>query len=77
MILKCAKCSYKEPVPIHCNQEMHIEEVDGQKMLVCWMGPGCGKQEIPKHCGELMRIEKGTMTKENNSHVIRGIINNC
>ncbi len=67
MILKCVKCSYSEPVPHHCNQEMHSEEVDGREMLVCWMGPGCGKQEIPKHCGELMRIEEGTVSEKTNS----------
>ncbi|MFX0094052.1 MAG: heavy metal translocating P-type ATPase [Candidatus Hodarchaeota archaeon] len=64
MILKCAKCSYTEPVPTHCNQEMHIEDVDGQKMLVCWMGAGCGKQEIPDHCGQLMHIEEGSMPEK-------------
>jgi len=48
-VLKCQKCGKEVPVPIHCDQPMHLEEVDGQPMLVCWMGPGCGKQEIPKH----------------------------
>jgi copper ion binding protein len=28
---------------------MHIEVVDGEEKLVCWMGPGCGVQDLPTH----------------------------
>ncbi|MFX0066674.1 MAG: heavy metal translocating P-type ATPase [Candidatus Hermodarchaeota archaeon] len=73
MILKCAKCSYTEPVPTHCNQEMHIEDVEGQEMLVCWMGAGCGKQEIPEHCGESMHAEEGTMPEKTSSQEIADV----
>lgn len=52
MNLKCAKCGHTEPVPMHCGQPMHIE---GDK-LVCWMGPKCGEQDLPTHCGTLMEI---------------------
>ncbi|NVM52310.1 MAG: heavy metal translocating P-type ATPase [Candidatus Helarchaeota archaeon] len=47
--LKCSTCGTSQDVPMHCGQPMHIEKVDGKPMLVCWMGPGCGKQEIPTH----------------------------
>jgi hypothetical protein len=35
---------------------MQLGEVDGTPMLVCWMGPGCGKQALPEHCGRPMTI---------------------
>jgi hypothetical protein len=54
--LKCQKCGHEEKVPQHCGQSMHIEKVDGTEMLVCWMGPECGKQAIPTHCGVAMTI---------------------
>lgn len=47
--LKCSSCGATQDVPMHCGQPMHVEKVDGKPMLVCWMGPGCGKQEIPTH----------------------------
>lgn len=53
--LECAKCGYEAAMPPHCNSPMHVEEVDGQPKLVCWMGPGCGVAEIPLHCGQPMR----------------------
>ncbi|MHA1265043.1 MAG: heavy metal translocating P-type ATPase [Candidatus Helarchaeota archaeon] len=48
-VLKCTTCDATQEVPMHCGKPMHIEEVDGKPLLVCWMGPGCGKQEIPTH----------------------------
>ncbi|HUX99352.1 MAG TPA: heavy metal translocating P-type ATPase [Candidatus Deferrimicrobium sp.] len=47
--LKCKSCNTTQEVPMHCGKPMHIEKVDGKPMLVCWMGPGCGKQAIPTH----------------------------
>jgi len=35
---------------------MHLEVVDGEKRLVCWMGPSCGVQELPTHHGKPMQI---------------------
>jgi len=53
--LKCAKCSTEMPMPSHCNKPMHVETVNGQTRLVCWMGPGCGVADIPHHCDQPMR----------------------
>src|SRR5271157_127945 len=55
-VLKCETCGKTESVPIHCNRPMHVEEVDGTPMLACWMGPDCGKQDIPVHHGKPMTI---------------------
>ena len=52
--LKCEKCGAEIATPMHCNQPMHIETVNGASKLVCWMGPGCGVAEIPQHCGDEM-----------------------
>jgi hypothetical protein len=54
--LHCATCGADQPVPRHCGQAMQQGDVDGVHMLVCWMGPGCGKQAIPEHCGTAMTI---------------------
>ena len=54
--LKCSSCGATEPVPMHCGRPMHIEKVDGTPMLVCWMGPGCGKQAIPTHHDQPMEM---------------------
>ena len=53
--LTCATCGATSATPRHCGRPMHIEAVDGRDLLVCWMGPGCGTQEIPEHCGAPMR----------------------
>ena len=58
-ILKCAICDYTEPVPMHCRQSMRLELIDGKEQLVCWMGPSCGVQDIPTHCGKPMILEEG------------------
>jgi len=55
--LYCESCGSMVDVPQHCGQPMHVEKVEGKDMLVCWMGPGCGKQEIPTHHGKPMVIE--------------------
>ncbi len=47
--LNCQVCEYTEPIPMHCKQPMHIEKVDGEAKIVCWMGPECGVQDIPTH----------------------------
>ncbi|MHA2165131.1 MAG: heavy metal translocating P-type ATPase, partial [Candidatus Hodarchaeales archaeon] len=54
--LKCIKCDYTEPIPIHCKQPMHLENIDGDEKLVCWMGSSCGVKEIPKHHDNPMTI---------------------
>jgi len=51
-ILKCQDCDYSTKLPTHCGKPMHKEN----GFLVCWMGPECGKQEIPKHHGKPMKI---------------------
>ncbi|MBD3188617.1 heavy metal translocating P-type ATPase [Candidatus Bathyarchaeota archaeon] len=56
--LACESCDETMPVPMHCGKPMHVEEVDGVNMLVCWMGPDCGKQEIPEHHGEPMHVKE-------------------
>ena len=55
--LKCQECGHQEAVPMHCKQPMHIELVDGVEKLVCWMGPGCGVQDLPMHHEKPMKIE--------------------
>ncbi|MFW9997387.1 MAG: heavy metal translocating P-type ATPase [Candidatus Odinarchaeota archaeon] len=59
MILKCQNCDKNQPLPQHCGQEMHLETIDGVDMLVCWMGPNCGKQELPVHCKKPMIVAAG------------------
>lgn len=54
--LACHECDATEVIPSHCGQQMHIEKVEGKEMLVCWMGPGCGKQEILVHHGKPMYL---------------------
>ncbi len=56
--LECVQCGEKLDVPQHCGKPMHVESVDGKNMLVCWMGPSCGKQEIPQHHGKPMKLNK-------------------
>ncbi len=53
--LKCSKCGYEMAMPNHCNKPMHVGAVKGRDELVCWMGPDCGHQEIPSHCGTPMQ----------------------
>ncbi len=55
--LLCEKCDQTIDVPEHCGQPMHPEIVDGEEMLVCWMGPECGKQIFPEHHGVLMNYK--------------------
>ena len=49
--LKCEKCGVEIATPMHCDRQMHIDMVKGDRKLVCWMGPGCGVADIPAHCG--------------------------
>ncbi len=55
-MLKCQVCDYTEPIPIHCNQPMHVESVEGVEKLVCWMGPDCGVKVLPSHHEKTMKI---------------------
>ena len=55
-MLKCQECDYTETFPMHCNQPMHIESVEGVEKLVCWMGPNCGVKDLPSHHGKLLGI---------------------
>ncbi len=50
--LKCVECDYTEEIPAHCGKPMHIEG----DQLVCWMGAGCGSQDVPKHHDKPMEI---------------------
>jgi len=52
--MKCEHCGAEIPTPMHCNQPMHIEKIDGTPKLVCWMGASCGVADIPHHCGTAM-----------------------
>ncbi|MFX0206460.1 MAG: heavy metal translocating P-type ATPase [Candidatus Hodarchaeota archaeon] len=54
--LKCQVCDHSQSIPMHCKQPMHIEVVEGEEKLVCWMGPGCGIQELPNHHEKPMKI---------------------
>ena len=54
--LKCEKCGIEQIIPIHCGKPMHLEKIKGKQMLVCWMGPECGKQSVPEHHGKPMKI---------------------
>jgi hypothetical protein len=56
--LKCPKCGAKQDMPMHCRKPMHLEKLEGENKLVCWMGPQCGVQDIPTYCGVEM-VESG------------------
>jgi hypothetical protein len=56
--LKCQVCGELSEVPEHCGQPMHPEIMDGKEMLVCWMGPDCGKQIFLEHHGKVMEYIK-------------------
>ncbi len=55
--LTSEKCGTKMEVPMHCGKPMHVEKVGGKDMLVCWMGPSCGKQKIPTHHDKPMKYK--------------------
>ena len=55
--LKCEHCGHEIDMPDHCGKEMNVQNIDGEDMLVCWMGPDCGKQEVPTHCSGAMAVE--------------------
>ena len=55
-MLKCENCGTTEKIPMHCGQEMHLENIENEEKLVCWMGPSCGIRDLPEHCGEPMKI---------------------
>ena len=50
--LKCQECDHEMDIPMHCGKPMHIEG----DQLVCWMGPNCGSQSIPKHHDKVMEV---------------------
>lgn len=54
--LACQECDLTKETPNHCGKPMHIEEVSGEEMLVCWMGPSCGVQELPTHHDKQMKL---------------------
>jgi hypothetical protein len=58
-MLLCAKCGAAAPVPKHCGRPMAVQEVEGKKRLVCWMGTECGVQDIPSHCEVTMGVSDG------------------
>jgi len=57
ILLVCPVCGATQATPKHCRQEMHIEDVNGTKKLVCWMGTKCGEKPLPSHCGQPMVIK--------------------
>ncbi|MFX0173392.1 MAG: heavy metal translocating P-type ATPase [Candidatus Hodarchaeota archaeon] len=73
--LKCQVCDHSQSIPMHCKQPMHIEVVNGEEKLVCWMGPSCGVQELPTHHYKLMKIigtnepEKVMIGKEDSKEI--------
>ncbi|MBN1213804.1 MAG: heavy metal translocating P-type ATPase [Candidatus Lokiarchaeota archaeon] len=50
--LKCQECEQEMDIPMHCGKPMHIQG----DQLVCWMGPECGKESVPKHHNKNMII---------------------
>lgn len=36
---------------------MSVQHTEGRDVLACWMGPDCGWQPIPEHCGAAMRVK--------------------
>jgi len=54
--LVCQECDLTKEIPNHCGKPMHIEEVSGEEMLVCWMGPSCGVQELSTHHDKPMKL---------------------
>jgi len=57
ILLVCPKCGATLATPKHCKQEMHIEDVNEEKKLVCWMGTKCGEKPLPSHCGVPMTMQ--------------------
>ncbi len=55
-MLKCQECDYTVAIPMHCNQPMHVESVEGVERLVCWMGPHCGVKDLPSHHKKTLKI---------------------
>jgi P-type Cu+ transporter len=55
-MLKCQECGETQAVPWHCNQPMHVEQVNGTDKFACWMGPDCGQQDVPLHHGKPMLL---------------------
>ncbi len=53
--LTCQKCGAIVDAPKHCGRPMTVKKIEGRDMLVCWMGPTCGKADIPTHCGLPMK----------------------
>ncbi|MBW2119912.1 MAG: hypothetical protein JRG73_20755 [Deltaproteobacteria bacterium] len=48
--LRCPKCGAEQEMPLHCKKPMHIEKLEEENKLVCWMGAHCGAQDLPTHC---------------------------
>ncbi|MHA1236058.1 MAG: heavy metal translocating P-type ATPase [Candidatus Hodarchaeales archaeon] len=69
--LNCIKCNYREPVPMHCKQPMHIETLEGEQKLVCWMGPSCGVKDIPQHHGHPMAIVEESTENESEQQDVK------
>lgn len=57
-MLQCRVCGHEQPLPKHCGQAMHLQEIAGRALLVCWMGPACGRQEVPVHCNQPMQVRE-------------------
>ncbi|MHA2307186.1 MAG: hypothetical protein ACXACU_17540 [Candidatus Hodarchaeales archaeon] len=55
-MLTCQECDIRESIPHHCGKPMHIEIIDKKQVLVCWMGPSCGVQDLPTHHNKPMTI---------------------
>ncbi len=55
-VLVCPICKKEQEIPTHCKKPMHIEEIEGIKTLVCWMGRSCGVLNLPTHCNRPMEI---------------------
>lgn len=49
--LVCCKCGIKvETIPLHCGQDMNINEKSGQ--MECYMGPNCGYISLDEYICE-------------------------
>lgn len=51
-MLKCEECGHTEKVAYHCGVPMHIDN----EQLVCWMGSGCGVNNLPQHHDKIMTL---------------------
>lgn len=55
-MLACPTCGATLALPKHCGKPMQQTILEGRESLACWMGPECGRSEMPQHCGTPMSV---------------------